>query len=66
MALGLSATIGGWKVPRNITTFDLPFLIVTSIIIIMFLLSRKKLERKESFLILALYYGYIMLKLQGF
>ena len=66
LALGLSATIGGWKVPRNITTFDLPFLIVTSIIIIMFLLSRKKLERKESFLILALYYGYIMLKLQGF
>ena len=66
LALGLSATIGGWKVPRNITTFDLPFLMVTSIIIILFLLSRKKLERKESFLVLALYYGYIMLKLQGF
>lgn len=66
LALGLSATIGGWKVPRNITTFDLPFLMVTSIIIILFLLTRKKLERKESFLILALYYGYIMLKLQGF
>ena len=66
LALGLSATLGGWSVPRNITTFDLPFLMVTSIIIIMFLLSRNKLERKESFLILALYYGYIMLKLQGF
>ncbi|MBT4005169.1 MAG: calcium/sodium antiporter [Candidatus Pacebacteria bacterium] len=66
LALGLSAAIGGWKVPHNITTFDLPFLMVTSIIIILFLLSRKKLERKESFLILALYYGYIMLKLQGF
>jgi len=66
LALGLSATIGGWKVPRNITAFDLPFLMVTSIIIILFLLTRKKLERKESFLILALYYGYIMLKLQGF
>ncbi len=66
LALGLSATIGGWKVPHNITTFDLPFLMVTSVIIILFLLSRKKLERKESFLILALYGGYIMLKLQGF
>ncbi len=66
LALGLSAAIGGWKVPRNITTFDLPFLMVTSIIIILFLLTRTKLERKESFLVLALYYGYIMLKLQGF
>jgi cation:H+ antiporter len=66
LALGLSATIGGWAVPRNIAVFDLPFLMVTSIIIILFLLTRKKLERKESLLILALYYGYIMLKLQGF
>jgi len=66
LALGLSATIGGWKIPRNIITFDLPFLMVTSVIIILFLLTRKKLERKESFLVLALYYGYIMLKLQGF
>jgi cation:H+ antiporter len=66
LALGLSATIGGWKVPHSITTFDLPFLMVTSVIIILFLLTQKKLERKESFLILALYGGYIMLKLQGF
>ncbi len=66
LALGLSATIGGWKVPHSIITFDLPFLMVTSVIIILFLLTQKKLERKESFLILALYGGYIMLKLQGF
>lgn len=66
LALGLSATFGGWKVPHSIIIFDLPFLMMTSIIIILFLLTRKKLERKESFLILTLYYGYIMLKLQGF
>lgn len=66
LALGLSATIGGWQVPLRITVFDLPFLMVTSVIIILFLLTRKKLERKESLLILALYWGYILLKLQGF
>lgn len=66
LALGLSTTIGGWRVERSIIAFDLPFLVVTSIIIIMFLLTRTKLERKESLLVLALYYGYLMLKLQGF
>jgi len=66
LALGVSSLITEWRIPRVILSFDLPFLMVTSIIIILFLLSRKKLERKESFLILALYYGYIMLKLQGF
>ncbi|MBU2543294.1 sodium:calcium antiporter [Patescibacteria group bacterium] len=66
LALGLSSTIGGWVVPRSITTFDLPFLMVTSIIVMLFLITRAKLERKESLLALALYYGYIVLKLQGF
>lgn len=66
LALGLSSLIGGWRVNANVSTFDLPFLLVTSIAVLLFLLSRKKLERKESFLILALYYGYIILKLQGF
>lgn len=66
LALGLSATIGGWSVSRSIVAFDLPFLVVASIVIILFLLTKGKLERKESLLTIALYYGYVLLKLQGF
>ncbi len=66
LALGLSATIGGWSVSRDIVAFDLPFLVVSSIVIILFLLTKGKFERKESLLTIALYYGYILLKLQGF
>ncbi len=66
LALGLSATIGGWSVSRSVVAFDLPFLVVSSIVIILFLLTRTKFERKEALLTLALYYGFVLLKLQGF
>lgn len=66
LALGLSSTLGGWNIPAKIVNFDLPFLMITSVIIILFLLTRKKLERNEAILILALYWGYLLLKLQGF
>lgn len=66
LALGGSAIITDWQVLPSIVRFDLPFMMISSIIVLLFLLTRHKLERKESFLILILYYGYIMLKLQGF
>jgi cation:H+ antiporter len=65
LALGLGATISPWKVDRQVAMFDLPFLLFCMVIVVMFMLSRKKLERKESVLMLSLYAVYVSLKLIG-
>lgn len=64
-ALGLGATISGWEIDRKTATFDLPYLLFVMIIAVLFMFSRKKLERKESLLMVALYTVYISLKLIG-
>lgn len=65
LALGLGATISEWEIDRRMATFDLPYLLFVMIISVLFMFSRKKLERKESLLMIALYTVYISLKLIG-
>lgn len=65
LALGLGATISPWNVDRQVAMFDLPFLLLSMVIVVLFMLSRKKLDRKESVLMLALYAVYVSLKLIG-
>ena len=66
IALGGSAIIGGWQIERSIATFDLAYLLFTSVVVVLFLLTKESLERKESFLILSLYLVYVSLKGLGF
>lgn len=66
LALGLSAQLGGWRIARSVSRFDLSFLLMVSLIVVSFLWTRRKLERKESVLLLFVYFFYIGLKLQGF
>ena len=66
LALGGSAMLGGWRVERSIAAFDLAYLLFTSVVVVLFLLTKQKLERKESFLILSLYGVYLSLKVLGF
>lgn len=66
LALGFSSQISSWTIDRRVVEFDLPFLLFTVIVVVLFLLTRGKLERKESFLILGLYIVYVSLKLSGF
>ena len=66
LAIGLSASIVGWKVERSVATFDMPFLVLASVIVILFLMTKKRLDRKESFLLLCLYLIYSVLKLMGY
>jgi cation:H+ antiporter len=66
LALGGSAMIGGWKIERSVATFDLAYLLFTSVIVVLFLLTKESLERKESFLMLCLYSVYVSLKVLGF
>jgi len=65
LALGIPAVISGLTIERHVAQFDLPFLLFTMIVVALFTLSRGKLERKESFLLLGLYAVYVALKLLG-
>lgn len=66
IALGGSALITDWQLDRRVVTFDLPFLLFTSVVVVLFFLTKQKLERKESTLILGLYVVYVTLKIGGF
>lgn len=65
LALGASAMLGGWHIDRAIVMFDLPYLLLVSVIVVLFLLTRRLLERKESILLIVLYVIYVALKLIG-
>lgn len=66
LAIGLSALMSGWSVTRSVATFDMPFLVLASVVVILFLLTKKKLDRKESFLLLCFYFIYSALKVMGY
>jgi len=65
LALGVGASISGWEVDRKTAVFDIPFLLFCMIIVVLFMLSRKKFERKESLLMISLFVIYVSLKLIG-
>lgn len=66
VAMGLGASISGWEIDRSLVQFDIPYLLFSSVVLILFIATRSKLDRKESALIFALYAVYIVLKLLGF
>lgn len=65
VALGTSSFISGWSVERSIVFFDIPYLMFTCVVVVLFLFTKEKLERKESILIFSLYVIYIALKFNG-
>lgn len=65
LVLGLGAMITDWHVASRVVQFDLPFLLLSMMVAALFMLSRGKLERRESLLLLSLYGIYIALKLMG-
>jgi len=66
VALGSGALIGSWNVERQFVQFDIPYLLFSIIIVVLFILTKNKLQRNESLLILALYVIYFSLKMMGF
>ena len=66
IALGGSALITDWNVSRGIVFFDIPYLLFTVVVVVLFLITKRKLERGESILILGLYVVYVSLKIGGF
>ena len=66
LALGVSSTINSWEVPRGVVEFDLSYLLFTTIVSVLFLFTRNKLQKNESILMISLYVIYIILKAMGF
>ncbi len=66
LALGISSTVSTWEVSRQVVRFDIPYLLFTSIIAVLFLFSKNKFQRNESLLMIALYAIFIVLKVSGF
>lgn len=62
VAMALGASISGWNVDRGLVQFDIPYLLFSVIIVVLFIGSRNKLDKKESILLLSLYLVYISLK----
>lgn len=62
VAMGTGATIATWQVDRGLVQFDIPYLLFSVIIVVLFIGSRNKLDKKESILLLSLYLVYISLK----
>ncbi len=62
LALGAGASISGFKIDPGLVRFDMPFLLFLSVIVILFFYTRKKFERKESILLLTLYFSYVLVK----
>jgi len=66
LALGISSVVSSWEVNRQVVQFDIPYLLFTSIIAVLFLFSKNKFQRNESLLMIALYAIFIVLKISGF
>lgn len=62
IAMGAGAAISGWQVDRGLVQFDIPYLLFSVIIVVLFIGSRNKLDKKESILLLSLYLVYMSLK----
>ena len=65
-ALGLGAMISTYQVPRPIIVFDLPFKIITSIIIMAFLWKSRKITRKGALIMIGMYIAYILIRMRYF
>lgn len=58
--LGIGSAISGLALEKKLLFFDIPFLFVTSLIVLLFFIRRKKLTKKESIVLLGIYGIYIV------
>lgn len=65
-ALGLGAMISTYQVPKPIIVFDLPVKILSAVVIMIFLWTSTKLSKRESSILIAMYFGYILIRIKFF
>lgn len=61
--LGIGATISEFNVDKNLLNLDIPFLLATSIIVLIFFGKRKKIDKKEAVALISIYLSYVVIKL---
>lgn len=62
VALGSGVVISGFKVERSIFLIDMPFLLLVSSIVCLFFYTKNRYERKETLLVLSMYFIYVIFK----
>jgi len=61
--LGISSAISSFVMEKKFLRFDIPFLFVTSIIVLIFFGKRKKIDKKEAIALICIYAAYVLIKL---
>lgn len=63
LSLGIGSSIAGFAVDEKLLKFDIPFLFFLSIIVLLFLKTKYRLEKKEGIVLLIIYLLYVGFKL---
>ncbi len=63
---GAAAVISGLFMGRSLLFFDLPALFIISLIVLLFFIRKKGLQKKEAVILIGLYVFYVIVRLTGF
>jgi cation:H+ antiporter len=66
LPIGIAAIISGVSFERQLLLFDLPYIFVLTVVVLGFFMTRPGVTRREGMVILALYAGYVVVKLFHF
>tara|TARA_Y100000034_G_scaffold95112_2_gene115393 strand:- start:910 stop:1854 length:945 start_codon:yes stop_codon:yes gene_type:complete len=61
--LGLGSAISGFNVSKSLLTFDIPLLLLFSLLVCYFFYRKMKIQKKEAIILLLIYFGYIGIKI---
>lgn len=64
--LGIGSAISGFLVSSSLLRFDIPFLFILSVLVLLFFIRDRKIEKKEAAALILIYALYVCLKLVGF
>lgn len=60
--VGVAAAIAGLRFDSNLLRFEVPFLFVLSLVVLFFFVRKRGIQKGEAVTILAMYGGYVLLK----
>ena len=63
--LGIGSAISALIMDKSFLEFDLPFLFITSVIVVLFFGRNKKIEKKEAAALVLIYFSYVGVKVIG-
>ena len=63
--VGVAAAIAGLRFDANLLKFEVPFLFVLTLAVLFFFVRKRGLQKGEAVTILALYGGYVLVKLSN-